>query len=119
MKNAVSGEDFHRIGPLGRFGLVVAMSVPDFVCPLPMQFCFACVDWCGALLVHGLVRSVPCPRHPFLKLNVSTRVCDQGSGQHFPQFGSKARNLILVAAGFGWPFLILMAKRWKQSSFLN
>ena len=34
---------FHRIGPLGRFDLVVAKSVhvwlaDEFVCPLPMQF---------------------------------------------------------------------------------
>ena len=32
---------FHRIGPLGRFGLVVAMSVRpslNLSCPLPMQF---------------------------------------------------------------------------------
>ena len=55
---------FHRIGPMGRFGLVVAMYVSLFVtlfvCPLPMQF-FASMDWCGASLVRGLVRSVPRP----------------------------------------------------------
>ena len=42
---------FHGIGPLGRFGLVVAMSVCVFVCPLPMRFfsvdrvrSFACTE---------------------------------------------------------------------------
>ena len=41
---------FYRIGPLG---LVVAMSIHElFVCrPLPMQF-----------FLHGLVRSISCPR---------------------------------------------------------
>ena len=53
---------FHRIGPLGRFGLVVAMSVHMFyLVPSPCDF-FASMDWCGAFLVRGLVRSVPRPR---------------------------------------------------------
>ena len=30
--------DFHQLGPLGRVGLVVDMSVCVFVCPLPMRF---------------------------------------------------------------------------------
>ena len=56
-KNGFNLLYFHRIGPLGRFGLIVAMSVrpsvrPYLSCPLPMQF----------LCVRGLVRSVPCPR---------------------------------------------------------
>ena len=53
--------DFHRIGPLGRFGLVVAMSVCVSVClfvPFPCDF-FASVDWRGASHVRGLVQSVP------------------------------------------------------------
>ena len=29
---------FHQLGPLGRVGLVVDMSVCVFVCPLPMRF---------------------------------------------------------------------------------
>ena len=53
--------DFHRIGPLGRFSLVVAMSVHGWVVPSPCYF-FAWVDWCGVSLVRGLVRSVPRPR---------------------------------------------------------
>ena len=59
-----SWKDFHRIGPLGRFGLVVAMSVRVFLflsVPSPCDF-FASVDWCGGSLVHGLVWIVrrPC-----------------------------------------------------------
>ena len=53
--------DFHRIGPLGRFGLVVAMPVRVSVClsvPFPCNFlrpwtgadCPSSVDWCGASL---------------------------------------------------------------------
>ena len=47
--------DFHRIGPLGRFGLVVAMSVRLFVCLSPSHaiFCVcglgmrpSSMDWC-------------------------------------------------------------------------
>ena len=50
--------NFHRIGPLGRFGLVVAMSVHVLldVVPFPCNFCMVRG---GASLVRGLVRSVP------------------------------------------------------------
>ena len=57
---------YYRISPLGQFGLLVAMSVRLSVyvrvCPLPMQFFSSSVDWCGASLVHRLVRSARCPR---------------------------------------------------------
>ena len=56
---------FHRIGPLGQFGLVVAMSgCMHGVCVVSPSHAIllVSVDWFGASLVRGLVRSVPCPR---------------------------------------------------------
>ena len=47
---------FHRIGPLGRFDLVVAMSVCVSVCPLPMRF-FGVRELVHASLVRGLVHA--------------------------------------------------------------
>ena len=41
---------FHQLGPLGRVGLVVTLSMCLSVCPLPMPF----------FCVVGLVQSVPC-----------------------------------------------------------
>ena len=61
LKILINIRHFHRIGPLGRFGLVVAMYVLMYLCcPLPMGF-FCVVDWCGASLARGLVRSVNRP----------------------------------------------------------
>ena len=45
----------HKLGPLGRVGLVVAMCVCLSV-PFSCNF-FAWSDWCRACLVRGLVRS--------------------------------------------------------------
>ena len=44
---------FHRIGPLGRFDLVVAMSA---CCPLPVRF-FCVRELVHASLVRGLVHA--------------------------------------------------------------
>ena len=52
--------DFHRISQLGRFGLVVAMSVCLFVCCLSPSHAFF-FAWTGASLVLGVVRIVPLP----------------------------------------------------------
>ena len=58
-------------------------------------------------------------RHPSLEMVVSTRVRVHGSGQHFPQFDSKASRPLPVASDFEWPFLRKIAKLWLLSSFLN
>ena len=51
------------VGPLGRFGLVVAMPVCLSVCGLsPSHAIFFCMDQGGVSLVHGLVRSLSRPR---------------------------------------------------------
>ena len=57
--------------------------------------------------------------HPSLEVVVSTGVRVHGSGQHFPQFDSKASRPIQVASNFEWPFLRKMAKLWLLSSCLN
>ena len=57
--------------------------------------------------------------HPSLEMVVSTRVRVHGSGQHFPQFDSKASRPLPVASDFEWPFLRKIAKLWLLSSFLN
>jgi hypothetical protein len=44
-------------------------------------------------------------QHPSLEEVVSARVRAHGSGQHFPQFGSKANYPTRVAVDFGEPFL--------------
>ena len=53
---------FHQLGPLGRVGLVVAMSV-CCCCPLPMQF----------FCVVGLVQRVPRPWTGAIPISISNR----------------------------------------------
>ena len=76
--------------PLGPFGLVVAMSVPDFVCPLPMQFV------CVLGLVHtSLVRG---PVHASLALAWS------------PKNGELFRIGHIIPPN--WQFLTVIDRNW-------
>ena len=65
---------FHQIGSLGQFGLVVAMSVSLFVCPLPMHFfsldlvrIFAWTEsafWCGSVVLSRALKTGMCSGWP-------------------------------------------------------